>query len=87
MVHEFFTAIPLENSILQVRYFVTSPVSAAELSLPCYGIGISDGETTYTVPAFCPKETEAVQMAELLCRNQVTPVTFWDVLEDYLAVR
>ena len=85
MLHEFFATIPLQSGALRVRYFVTSPVLAEELPHPCYGIGISDGNTTYIAPTFCPKEDEAVRMAKLLCRHQVTPVTFWDVLEDYLA--
>lgn len=87
MIWESSTSISSDKGIIRIQYFVLPPVPCGDQSVPCYGIGISDGLNTHTVKAFCPERKEAVRIAELLCRMQVTPTTFWEVIEDYLATR
>ncbi len=87
MIWEAFADIQTARKNLHIRYFVTPPTIEKDSGAMCYGIGISDGETTCTVAAFCPEKEEAVQVAEMLHRMEVTPVTFYDVLEDYWILR
>ena len=74
-----------ETRLLHIRYFVLPPQKNEELSLPCYGIGITDGEETYTVPFFSPDRQKALHTAQLLCLHRVTPVSFPEVMDDLLA--
>jgi len=85
MIWESYATISTDKQILHIRYFVLAPSPSNEV--PCYGIGISDGENTHTVQNFCPDKTEAVRVATLLCRMQVTPTTFFEILDDYLATK
>ncbi len=85
MIWESAATISAEKQILHIRYFVLKPSSTN--GVPCYGIGISDGENTYKIHDFCIEKAEAVRVASLLCRMQVTPTTFFEVLDDYLATK
>ncbi len=85
MIWEARAEVQAGQRSLGIRYFVTEPTYIKGSYVPCYGIGISDGETCHFVAAFCPGREEALDVARLLWRMEVTPVTFFDVLEDYLA--
>ncbi len=74
-----------ETRRLLVRYFMLPSQKSEELSLPCYGIGISDGEETYTVPFFSPDRKTALDTVLWLMHHRVTPVTFPEVMDDFLA--
>lgn len=76
-----------ENGPMTVRYFVLASASTSASMPPCYGLGIADEATSYTIPAFSPNKTETIRVAKLLARNLVTPTTFFEVLDDYLACR
>ena len=84
-MYEISTTILKEKGTVQVRYFVTGPALYEDTQILQYGIGITDGMETHTVPAFCSRKEEAIAVAEMLCRGKVTPVSFFDILEDYLS--
>lgn len=71
--------------LLHVRYFVLPPAKSEDLPLPCYGIGIQEGEETLSVPFFSPTRKAAIDVARSLCTHHVTPVSFFEVLDDLLA--
>lgn len=74
-----------ETRLLKVRYFVLPHATCNSLGTPCYGIGISEGDTSYTVPFFSPDRVFCVQTAEWLSRHLVTPTSFWEVMDDFLS--
>ena len=84
-MYEISTTILKENGTMQVRYFVTEPALYEDIPIPQYGIGITDGVETHTVGNFCSRKEEAIAVANILCRGKVTPVSFLNVLEDYLS--
>lgn len=67
----------------KVQYFV----DASDGASGGYSIGIDDGESRRIARSFCVDREEAVRVAKILWRMGVTPVTFFDVVEDYLAMR
>lgn len=87
MVWEATSRFSTEDGEMEVRYFVTEPVCPENSTVACYGLGISSGETTHIAEAFCPGKDEAVRLAETLRRSTVTPVSFFDILEDYLVLK
>ncbi|MBE7025609.1 MAG: hypothetical protein E7408_06110 [Ruminococcaceae bacterium] len=87
MILEFSTVIHTKREAKEIRYFVTEPTLPHDCTVPCYGIGISDGETAYSVAAFSPNKDETVHLAQRMMKMQVTPVTFFAILEDYLTER
>ena len=70
---------------MHVTYFVIPAEKQEDLPSACFGLGISDGQSTHIVKAFSPSKEETVKAARMLCRCTVTPATFWDVLDTYLA--
>ncbi len=87
MIWEKRTTIMLNETPLAVSYFVSAPTLAPDCAVPCYGIGISANGETVHVRAFCPDKDEAIRVCTMLCQSQVTPVSFYEVLDDYLSVR
>ena len=83
MIWKKHTTISQENNTIHLCYFVTAPVKPEELDRPCYGIGVSDGKDIAFDHAFSANAEEAIRFCEMLCRNQVTPVSFFEILEDY----
>lgn len=85
MIWKKHSTISLENRMIHLCYFVSSPIQFADLDLPCFGIGVSNGEDIAFDHAFSADKEEAIRVAEMLCQNGVTPVTFFDILEDYFS--
>lgn len=76
---------PGETRLLHVRYFVLPLASSDELSKPCYGIGVAEGKEVCTVRFFSPDRETAVRTARWLSTHRVTPVSFPEVMDDFLA--
>lgn len=74
-----------ENRDYFVHYFVLPPTSSAELPTPCYGLGIACENIRCTVAAFSPDKEETIRMAQVLAQNLVTPTSFYEIMDDYLA--
>ena len=87
MIFETSATLHTEKGEKEVRYFVTKPVLPEDCTVPCYGVGISDGETKHFISALLPDKEETVNLIKRICKGQVTPVTFREILEDYLAER
>ena len=87
MIFETTAVLHTEKGEKEVRYFVTKPSLPQGLTVPSYGVGISDGEIQHIIPAFLPDKDETINLIKRISKGQVTPVTFRDVLEDYLAER
>lgn len=83
MIWKKHSTISLENRMIHLCYFVTSPIELQDLDLPCYGIGVSDGEDIAFDHAFSSDKEEAIRVAEMLYQNGVTPATFMGILESY----
>ena len=77
--------IETENEPLRLTYFVSAPIKTPLLSAPCFGIGVSLGEETAKCTAFSPDKAEAIRVCRMLCKMQVTPVSFYEIMDDYLA--
>ncbi len=87
MIWEARITISSSETPLEVYYFVSAPVLPPDTDIPCYGIGISAGGEAAYCTAFCPEKEEAIRVCSMLCQHQVTPVSFYEVLDDYLAAR
>ncbi len=87
MIWESVMEVKTEKGCLCLRYFVSPPQCGEEILTPCYGIGIAGEGETCTVKAFSPDRDEVVSLMKRLCRMRVTPTTFLEVLDDYLAER
>lgn len=86
MIWEKRITIMTDKKPLDVQYFVSAPSPVEGSDIPCYGIGISAGRETASCATFCPDKSEAIRVCEMLCQSQVTPISFYDVMDAYLSV-
>ena len=87
MIWEKRIEVKTETGCIRLRYFVTPPQKENDLALLCYGIGVAGEGEHKEVAAFSPDREEAISLMKRLCRMRVTPTTFFEVLDDYLATR
>ncbi len=85
MVWEKTIILRGENRDYVVRYFVLPPAPSPGLPTPCYGLGLACENLRCTIAAFSPDKEETIRLAERLAQNQVTPTTFYEIMDDYLA--
>lgn len=85
MVWEKTITFRSENRDYCVHYFVLPPAPCPELPAPCYGLGLACADTSCTVTAFSPDKDETIRVARMLARNLVTPTSFYEIMDDYLA--
>ncbi len=85
MLWESVIEITTEKGHLRLHYFVTPLHASPALGAEVCGIGISDMRETKTVKDFSPDAEGTVALMQKLCRLQVTPATFFEILDDYLA--
>ena len=50
-----------------------------------YGILVESGAEQTLIPAISVSRFRALELLGMMCRGLVTPVTAWDVAEDWLA--
>ena len=67
-----------------VEYSLVSGASGADKGE--YGVLVETGAEQVLIPAVSPSRQNVLQLLGMMCRGLVTPVTAWDVTEDWIAV-
>ena len=74
----FFDSAPLGDGT--VEYSLVTDASRGE-----YGVLVESGGESALIPAVSASRFRVQQLLGMMCRGIVTPVTAWDVTEDWLS--
>ena len=77
----FFDSAPLGDGT--VEYSLVTGVSDADKGE--YGVLVESGGESALIPAVSVSRFRVQQLLGMMCRGIVTPVTAWDVTEDWLS--